>query len=240
MGRSRGELSQKSFGSAFSYGQVLQAAPTDVQPVAFLQVTSRQVEFVTQDVPARHVASQRHDELQLTPLLQAPLAQVTEQGPAPHVTPAGQAFGPQLTAHDDEAPQSTTPLQELAPQLTEHGVAPHWTAVEQLFVSHVTEQLDATPQSTLPRHALPVHCTVHCPGPHVTPLGHAPEPAHVTSQLEASVQSTRPLQEAAPHETRHGTPAGQATVPPQLDEAEQSNTQTAPSHVPVLQAARHA
>lgn len=220
---------------------MLQVAPVEVQPVAFLHATSGQVEFGMHPEPARHVASHRHELRQSTPPLHAPLSHVTEHDPGPHVTPVGQALGPQLTAHADESEQSTPPPQALAPQPTVHGAEPQRTPVAHEPGSQVIEQLDDAEQSTVPLHVSPRQRMMHCPAPHETSLGHDPAPEHVMSQPVAPVQSTRPLHDPEPlHVIRHGTPGGQRTPLKQLDDAEQSRTHTAPSQVPPVHAARHA
>ena len=164
---------------------MLQVAPVDVQPVAFLHVTSGQVVFGTHGVPAKHVASHRHELRQSTPPLQAPLSHVTEHVPGPHVTPRVHAFGPQLATHADDVEQSIPPPHAPAPQLTVHGAEPQRTAVEQPLASHVTEQLDDAVQSTPPLQESPKHRTTHCPAPHEMSFGQTPSPEHVMSQLAA-------------------------------------------------------
>ena len=220
---------------------MLQVAPVDVQPVAFLHATSGQVEFGTHAAPATQVASHRHEARQSMPPLQAPLSQVTEHEPGPHVTPGGQAFGPHCTEHADDSEQSTPPPQAPAAQSTMHGAEPQRMPVAHEPASHVIEQLDEAEQSTRPLHESPRQLMVHCPAPHRTSFGHDPAPEHVMSQLVAPVQSTLPLHDPEPpHVTRHGTPGGQRTPRRQLDDAEQSRTQMAPSQAPPVHAARHA
>src|ERR1051325_12078762 len=76
------------------YGHALHPAAEDVQPVAILHATSGHDEFVTHEDPGQLV-SHRQDAAQSTPLLQAPLSQVTEHAPGTQTTPAGQPFAPQ-------------------------------------------------------------------------------------------------------------------------------------------------
>lgn len=211
-----------------------------MQPVAVLHAAAGHFEFDTHDVFDGHVTSHRHDAWQSVPLLQAPLSHDTEQGPVPHATKEAQLFGPQLTAHDDAIVQSTPLLQAFAPQLTEQGVEPQTTGFEQAPMPHVTEQLDACPQLIGLRQVPSSQCTVHWPVPHVMGVGQAPDPVHVMSQLVARVQSTLLLQAFVPQVTRQGSPAGHTTVLAQLPDVAQSITQTAPSHLPVAQPARHA
>jgi hypothetical protein len=219
---------------------VLHVAPVEVQPVAFLHPTSGQVEFGIHDEPTRHVASHRHEVLQWMPPLQAPLSHATEHEPVPQVTPVGHAPGPQFTEQADDVEQSTPPPHAPTPQVTVHGAEPHRTPVGHAPASQVIEQLDAAEQSTVPRQESPVQWTTHCPAPQVTSFGHDPVPEHETSQLDACVQSTVPLHAPTPQLIRHGTPGGQRVPLRQLDGAEQSRTQTAPSQLPPVQAARQA
>jgi len=107
-------------------------------------------------------------------------------------------------------------------------------------VPQVTEQLDEALQSMGLRQEPSAQCTEHRPEPHAIGVGQEPDPVHVMSQLDAFVQSTLPLHAFAPHVTRQGIPAGQTTAVTQLEDAEQSKTQTAPSQVPAVQLALHA
>lgn len=69
-------------------------------------------------------------------------------------------------------------------------------------------------QSTPPRQVLrALQATWQGPPPHWTGPAQAPPFTHSTSHELACEQSTPPLQEFTPLQiTRHGTPAGQATV----------------------------
>jgi len=160
------------------------------------------------------VVSHRHDERQSTPLLQAPLPQVTEQGPAPHVTTFEHEPTPQVTEQLDAVEQSIGLRHVQSLQCTVQGPKPQIIGVGHApDPVQVMSQLDARVQSTLLLQALMPHETRHG-----IPAGQTT----IVVQLPDAVQSntqTSPSQRPAVQAERHARVAKASGAAPSRCEA---------------------
>lgn len=168
-----------------SQRHVLQPAGADVHAFVMAQAEDGQSRNRPQLLLSGQVASQLQDEEQSTLPPQAPLSQVTSQGPLPHTIPPPQALTPQSTWHEREEAQSTPPLHPFVPHVMEQGAVPHEMRDAQAFCPHSMLQLEDAPQSIVLRHAPSPQRTVQGPAPQRTAVGHALVPVHVMSQLDA-------------------------------------------------------